>query len=113
MRPVEVGAIHPAVVADPGDDLRRATRANRGPAVGRKNYYGSGSLWSGRLAAMLFSLFATLTRSGLNPRLWLTWYLENCANNAAQPPADVSLFLPWNLTHERRQFLALDHDNTS
>jgi transposase len=28
--------------------------------VGRKNYYGSGSTWSGELAAMLFSLFQTL-----------------------------------------------------
>jgi transposase len=52
-------------------DNNASERANRGPAVGRKNYYGSGSLWSGRLAAMLFSLFATLTRGGLDPRLWL------------------------------------------
>ena len=101
------------------DDLRipldnnASERANRGPAVGRKNYYGSGALWSGRLAAMLFSLFATLTRGGLNPRLWLTWYLESCATNAGQAPADIAPFLPWNLTPERRQFLALDHDDTS
>jgi len=101
------------------DDLRipldnnASERANRGPAVGRKNYYGSGSLWSGRLAAMLFSLFATLTRSGLNPRLWLTWYLEACALNAAKAPAEISHFLPWNLTPERRKFLALDPDDTS
>ena len=101
------------------DDLRipldnnASERANRGPAVGRKNYYGSGSLWSGRLAAMLFSLFATLTRCGLNPRLWLTWYLESCAANGGQAPADITPFLPWNVTPERRQFLALDHDDTS
>ena len=49
------------------DDLRipldnnASERQARGPALGRKNYYGSGALWSGRLAAMLFSLFATLT----------------------------------------------------
>jgi transposase len=30
-------------------------RRLRGPALGRKNYYGSGALWSGRLAVMLFS----------------------------------------------------------
>ena len=101
------------------DDLRipldnnASERANRGPAVGRKNYYGSGSLWSGRLAAMLFSLFATLTRCRLNPRTWLTWYLESCALNAGQAPADVTPFLPWNLTPERRQALALDHNDTS
>jgi transposase len=101
------------------DDLRipldnnASERANRGPAVGRKNYYGSGSLWSGRLAAMLFSLFATLTRCSLNPRLWLMWYLENCATNGGQAPAEITPFLPWNLTPERRQSLALDHDDTS
>ena len=88
-------------------------RVQRGPAVGRKNYYGSGSLWSGRLAAMLFSIFATLTRGGLNPRLWLTWYLESCAANGGKAPADITPFLPWNLTPERRQSLALDPLNTS
>ena len=30
-------------------DNNTAERAQRGPVVGRKNYYGSGSLWSGRL----------------------------------------------------------------
>jgi transposase len=101
------------------DDLRipldnnASERANRGPAVGRKNYYGSGSLWSGHLAAMLFSLFATLTRCGLNPRLWLTWYLESCAANGATVPADIASFLPWNLPPERRQSLAIVPDDTS
>ena len=38
----------------------------------RKNYYGSGAEWSGRLAAMLFSLLATLAMWGINARLWLT-----------------------------------------
>ena len=49
-------------------DNNAAERAGRGPAVARKNFYGSGSLWSGRLAATMFSLVATLTvyvRSGV------------------------------------------------
>ena len=41
-------------------DNNTAERSERGPVVGRKNYYGSGAVWSGRLAAMLFSLFQTL-----------------------------------------------------
>ena len=41
-------------------DNNTAERSERGPVVGRKNYYGSGSVWSGRLAAMMFSLFQTL-----------------------------------------------------
>ena len=40
----------------------------RNPALGRKNSYGSGAEWSGRLAAMLFSLLATLEMWGINAR---------------------------------------------
>ena len=57
-------------------DNNASERQVRGPALGRKNYYGSGALWSGRLAAMLFSLFATLTMAKINIRTWLTWFLE-------------------------------------
>jgi transposase len=49
-------------------DNNASERRVRGPALGRKNYYGSGSLWSGRLAAMLFSLFATLSMAKINIR---------------------------------------------
>lgn len=101
------------------DDLRipmdnnASEREARGPAVGRKNYYGSGALWSGRLAAMLFSLFATLRKQGLNARTWLKWYLESCAEAGSKAPADVTGFLPWNLTEEKRRELALDRRDTS
>ncbi len=60
-------------------DNNKAERVQRGPVVGRKNYYGSGAVWAGRLAAMMFSLFQTLTLWNINPRLWLTAYLEACA----------------------------------
>ena len=42
-------------------DNDASERKIRGPAVGRKNYYGSGALWSGDLSAMMFSIFATLS----------------------------------------------------
>jgi transposase len=96
------------------DDLRipldnnASERANRGPAVSRKNYYGSGSLWSGRLAAIMFSIFATLLHNELNPRQWLTWYFESCAECGGQAPQDIASFLPWNLAPERRQFLSIE-----
>ena len=79
-----------------------AERAERGPVVGRKNYYGSGAIWSGRLAAMLFSLFGTLQRWQLNPRAWLTWYLTACAEAGGKPPANVEAYLPWNLSEAQR-----------
>jgi len=88
-------------------DNNASERAGRGPAVARKNFYGSGSLWSGRLAAAMFSLFATLARWKLNPRLWLTWYLESCAAAGGKAPEHIELFLPWNLSDERRAALAM------
>ena len=87
-------------------DNNASERAGRGPAVARKNYYGSGSLWSGRLAATMFSLLATLTHWKINPRLWLTWYLESCAAAGGKSPEAIQQFLPWNLSPERRVALA-------
>jgi len=88
-------------------DNNASERAGRGPAVARKNFYGSGSLWSGRLAATMFSLFATLARWKLNPRLWLTWYLESCATAGGKAPENIEPFLPWNLSDDRRAGLAM------
>jgi transposase len=82
-------------------DNNQAERTERGPVVGRKNFYGSGSPWAGQLAAWLFSLVATLLRWEINPRAWLTAYLTACAELGGKPPA-VSAWLPWNLTAEQR-----------
>lgn len=88
-------------------DNNASERVGRGPAVARKNFYGSGSLWSGRLAAAMFSLLATLAYWNVNPRLWLTWYLESCAAAGGKAPEDIQPFLPWNLSTERRAALAV------
>src|SRR5260370_8432204 len=58
-------------------DNNLSERRLRGPALGRKNYYGSGALWSGRLAATLFSILATLKLCQLNPPLCLHSTLHN------------------------------------
>jgi len=91
-------------------DNNASEREVRGPAVARKNFYGSGSLWAGRLGAMMFSIFATLVRWKLNPRLWLMWYFESCAAAGGKSPEDIQPFLPWNLSDERR--LALGAPDT-
>jgi len=88
-------------------DNNTAERSERGPVVGRKNYYGSGAVWSGRLAAMLFSLFQTLALWGINPRVWLTAYLTACAEAGGQAPAQPGALLPWNLSEERRRAWSL------
>ena len=88
-------------------DNNLSERRLRGPALGRKNYYGSGALWSGRLAATLFSLLATLKLWQINPRLWLTWYLQSCAEAGSRAPHDTEAFLPWNLSQDRLAKLRL------
>ena len=93
-------------------DNNASERRVRGPALGRKNYYGSGALWSGRLAAMLFSLFATLSMAGLNIRSWLTDFLENCSDGS-RALSDISPFLPWTMPAEKRRALAMDPDDSS
>lgn len=88
---------HPEVAMDNNE----SERILRGPVVGRKNYYGSGSLWSAELTAILFSLFQTLLLWRINPRVWLHAYLEHCAECAGEVPADATSWLPWNLTEEQ------------
>jgi transposase len=82
-------------------DNNTAERGLRPSVVGRNNYYGSGSQWSGQLAATLFSLLMTVKLWGINPRTWLSAYLHACAANGNQAPPDVSPFLPWDMTEER------------
>jgi transposase len=77
-------------------DNNEAERALRNPVIGRKNYYGSGSLWSGMMAVMAFSIFQTLLRSGVNPLHWLVSYLNVCAE-AGGVPEDIEEHLPWNI----------------
>jgi transposase len=88
-------------------DNNLSERRLRGPALGRKNYYGSGALWSGRLAATLFSILATLKLWQINPRLWLNWYLQSCAEAGGQAPNDIEPFLPWKLSRDIRAKLCL------
>jgi transposase len=97
-------------------DNNTAERALRGPVVGRKNFYGSGSQWSGQLAATMFSVLMTIKLWGINPRTWLGAYLHACAANGNQAPADVSEFLPWAMDAQRLSSMrcaiaASDHAN--
>jgi transposase len=86
-------------------DNNTAERCHRGPVVARKNFYGSGALWSGRLAAMLFSLFQTTKLWGLVAGKWLNAYLTACAQAGGKPPPDPQRYLPWNMTADERQRL--------
>jgi transposase len=89
-------------------DNNLSERRLRGPALGRKNYYGSGAKWSGHLAATLFSILATLKLWQINPRLWLNWYLQSCAEAGSHAPTDMEPFLPWNLSKDMRSKLQME-----
>ncbi|MGH8833008.1 MAG: IS66 family transposase [Polaromonas sp.] len=76
-------------------DNNVAERDMRTPVVGRKNFYGSGSVWSGQLAATMYSLLMTAKLWKINARTWLSAYLKACAEAGNRAPVDVSAFLPW------------------
>ena len=92
-------------------DNNYSERLVRNPAVGRKNYYGSGAEWSGRLAMMLFSIFATLVLWKINLREWLAWYFQSCAEHGGTAPENPASFLPWNLSEARLAELQNPHSN--
>jgi len=94
--------LHPEVPMD----NNQAERDLRNPVVGRKNYYGSGSVWSGQLTAQLFTLLQTLLLWKLNPRHWLAVYLQACAEHGGKTPPEPEQWLPWNLDEQRRQLLS-------
>ena len=89
-------------------DNNQAERDLRGAVVGRKNYYGSGALWAGELAAVTFSLFETLEMANLNPRAWLLAYLNECARAGGKPPKDIAPYLPWQMSEQRKKDWALE-----
>jgi transposase len=105
---LSVFLVHPEVPMD----NNKAESSIRNPVTGRKNFYGSGSLWSSQLAAMMFSIFQTIILCGLNCRHWLRSYLTACADNHGQPPEDLSPFLPWTMDEKRRQQLTKPPDTS-
>src|SRR2546425_13716 len=87
-------------------DNNTAERMLRNPVVGRKNYYGSGSVWSAHLAAMMFSVIQTVLLWGLNPHHWLSAFLQACAENGGQSPTGLSAVFALQMTPECREELA-------
>lgn len=91
-------------------DNNKSERTLRVAALARKNYYGSGAQWSGKLAAWMFSILATLKKWRINPRKWLSAYLQACAEAGGQAPKDVEKWLPWDLTAEQIKEMAQEED---
>lgn len=89
---------HPEVPMDNNESERRL----RNPIIGRKNYYGSGSVWSGALSAMLFTILQTCCMNRVDPKQLLLAYFQACAENRGQIPQAIECFLPWNLSQQNR-----------
>ena len=87
---------HPEVPLDNNE----AERLLRLEVVGRKNFYGSGSLSSGALAESAYSLLLSAVKNDLNPLTYLRAYLEACAGNGGNAPDDIDRFLPWKARAE-------------
>jgi transposase len=89
---------HPEIPMDNNESERRL----RDPAVGRKNYYGSGSVWSGALTAICFTIFQTLLKNGIDPKKWFFAYFEACAEHGGRVPENLDEFMPWNLSQQQK-----------
>jgi transposase len=99
---------HPCVPMD----NNQGERTLRELVVGRKNYLGSGAEWSGKLAAWMFSLLATLKKWRINPRKWLVAYLQACARAGGQVPPEVEKWLPWKLSAEQKKEMAQEQEES-
>jgi transposase len=64
--------------------------------IGRNNFYGSGSIWSGQLMAAMMTILQTGRLHGIDLRAYLNDYLQACAQNGRKPPKDLEAWLPWN-----------------
>ena len=88
---------HPEVPMD-NNGSERALRLSK---LIVKNSYGAMSDWSVKLTEILLSIFATLQLRRMNPRIWLTSYLEACAGNDGKVPENSNEFLPWKMPPKR------------
>ncbi|HUW63857.1 MAG TPA: transposase, partial [Spirochaetia bacterium] len=90
-------------------DNNEMERILRTPVVGRKNFYGSGSQWSGEFAAIAWTITVTASRANLNPLTYLIDILTACANNGGKPLQGDALdrFLPWMMSEADKKAWAI------
>ena len=86
-------------------DNNRAERLLRGPAIGRRLSFGSDSEDGARFTAIMYSVVGTLSMNGIDILSWLDTWLAACAENDRKPPDDLSPWLPWSMSEERRREL--------
>ena len=86
-------------------DNNKAERLIRGPAIGRRLSFGSDSEGGARFTAIMYSVVGTLSMNGIDVLRWLKAWLTACAENGRKPPDDLSPWLPWSMSEERKREL--------
>ena len=84
-------------------DNNVAERELRGAVIGRRLSFGSDSEDGADLTATMYSVLGTLALNGIDVLRWLEAWLEACAKNGGKPPDDLSPWLPWTMSEERRR----------
>ena len=75
--------------------------------IGRRQSFGSDSEDGADFTAMMYSVVGTLALNGIDVLRWLEAWLAACAENGGKPPDDLSPWLPWSMSEERkREFTA-------
>ena len=74
--------------------------------IGRRLSFGSDSETGARLAALMYSVIATLLLNGIDVLRWLEDWLAACARNGGRAPEDLAPWLPWSMDDARRLELA-------
>jgi len=86
-------------------DNNAIERVLRGPVIGRRLSFGSDSEAGAGFTAMMYSVLGTLSSNGIDPLRWLDAWLTACAQNGGRAPGDLSAWLPWSMSAERRRAL--------
>ena len=87
-------------------DNNKAERFLRRPSIARRLSLGSDSEKGARFTAIMYSVLGTLSMNGIDVLRWLEAWLQACARNPHQPPDDLSSWLPWSMSQERRRQLS-------
>ena len=84
-------------------DNNLAERVLRGPVIGRRLSFGSDSETGARFTAVMYSVIATVSLNGIDVLRWLEAWLTACAHNGGRPPDDLSPWLPWSMSEDRKR----------
>ena len=86
-------------------DNNRGELSLRFAVIGRRLSFGSDSEKGAGFTATMYSVAGTLAINGIDVRRWLREWLTACAQSGGKPPEDLSPWLPWSMSEERRREL--------